>query len=233
MAAPTIATIFTQPSIPKVLHIRADSSTSKYHHLFSVPDADVVLRSAQGTLYRVHSYILRSTSGLFDTMFSLPQPKSKHSDGLPITNRYPDILDVYEDDFPMERVLCLMSGLPIPKWDTISELERTLYLAEKWDTPGPISNLRPSIASHRFLQQNPLRCYVLATHFGWAQEAKLASTHTLSLNLYDPMHESDIDQLSSKYLLPLLKLHRRRRDMFRELLNSPERFAAGNRCVHN
>ncbi|CAA7263774.1 unnamed protein product [Cyclocybe aegerita] len=232
MAAPTISTIVTLSNLPKVIHIRADDPATQYHPLFSLPDADVVLRSLQGTLYRIHSFTLRMTSGFFETMFSLPQPKTHRPrrDDLDTakTELHPDVLDVYENDFPLERLLRLISGLPVPRWETMDEIERVLTLAEKWDTPGPIASIRSALNSHRFLHDHPLRCYVLATHFGWKQEAKLASTHTLTLNLYDPAHSSIIDRLSSKDLLSLLNLHRRRRDMFRELLNSPERFAAGN-----
>ncbi|KAF8970843.1 hypothetical protein BDZ97DRAFT_1652051 [Flammula alnicola] len=233
MAAPTVSTVRLLPSTAKVIHIRADDSTQKYHPLFSAPDANVVLRSLQGTLYRVHSFMLRTTSGFFATMFSLPQPTSYYSiqsqdrePGKP--DVYPDILDVYENDFPLERLLRLLSGLPIPKWESIDDIERVLGVAEKWDTQGPISSMRSALSSQCFLGQHPLKCYAIARHFGWDAEAKLASTHTLTLDLCDPVHASIMDQMSSKDVLLLLDFHRKRRDRFRQLLDSPERFAAGN-----
>ncbi|KAF9524560.1 hypothetical protein CPB83DRAFT_606492 [Crepidotus variabilis] len=231
MAAPCPTTVTIMSSEPtKLLHPRTTDFSRTCHPIFSFPDANVVLRSLEGTLYRMHSFTLRTTSGFFDTMFSLPQPKTSaparttQQD----SDRGDDVLDVYESDFPMERLLSLMSGLPIPKWESLDEIERVLNLAEKWDTPGPLASLRSALSSQPFLQAKPLRCYVLATHFGWTNEAKLASKYTLSLDLYDPIHDDQLEQLSSKDLLPLLNLHRKRRDMFRELLNSPERFTAGN-----
>ncbi|KAH9475535.1 hypothetical protein JR316_0012650 [Psilocybe cubensis] len=233
MTAPSLSTVRTITSSLNVLHIRADDTVCPtYHNAFSDPDADAVLRSYQGTLYRVHSYTLRTTSGLFETMFTLPQPNSRHSSDCeePSMSKInlPSVLDVYESDFVLERLLRLLTGLPLPRWNSIEEIERVLTVAEKWDTPGPISTMRYALSSHQFLQSHPLKCYMLATHFGWDAEAKLASTHTLTLNLNDKIHSSVIDQMTSKDLLPLLDLHRKRRDMFRELLNSPERFAAGN-----
>jgi len=223
MAAPTLSTVRTLTSLPKVLHIRAtDASAPVYHPLFSLPDADFVIRSLQGTLYRIHSYTLRTTSGFFESMFSLPQPTNSQNS---------DVLDVYEDDFPLELLLKMISGLGLPKWESISDLERVLTLAEKWDTPGPLWIMRNCLTSQQFLQDHPLRCYALATHFNWGDEAKIASTHTLTLNLYDLSHIPIMDEMSSKDLLPLINLHRKRRDLFRELLDSPERFAAGNRYV--
>jgi hypothetical protein len=222
MAAPTLSTTRTLSSIPKVIHIRAaDNSVPAYHILFSLSDADFVLRSLEGTLYRIHSYTLRTTSGFFETMFTLPQPK----------NNPTDVLDVYEEDFALECLLKMISGLTLPKWRSISDLTRVLTLAEKWDTPGPLSVMRSALTAQQFLQNHPLHCYSIATYFGWNEEAKIASTHTLTLDLHDSAHSPLMDEMSSKDLLLLLNLHRKRRDMFRELLNSPERFAAGNRHV--
>ena len=207
---------------------------SSYHPLFSFPNGDVVLRSTEGTLYRLHSYTLRTSSGLFDTMFSLPQPKicrlshNYHVSTSSDTRLYPDILDVYEADFPMAEVLKLIYGILTPLRTSFDEIEAILALAEKWDTQGVIEKLRSVFSSPQFIDQYPIKCYVLSRHYGWDYEAKLASTRTLALNLYDPIHIHSLDQLSSKDLRLLLNLHRKRRDMFRQLLNSPERFPAGN-----
>ncbi|KAF8802651.1 hypothetical protein BYT27DRAFT_7111985 [Phlegmacium glaucopus] len=219
-----------------VLKTSTDSSSkSSYHPLFSHPDGDVTLRSTEGTLYRLHSSTLCTSSGLFNTVFSLPQPNTcrpSHNDQNPTSSNiklYPDILDVYEADFPVEHIFKLIYGIPTsPPRMSFDEIETILALAEKWDTQGPIASLRTAFSSPEFLNQYPIRCYALSKHYGWDYEAKLASTHTLALDLYDPIHAHSLDQLSSKDLLSLLNLHRKRRDMFRQLLNSPERFTAGN-----
>lgn len=212
------------------------SRKSSYHPLFFYPDGDVVLRSNEGTLYRLHSYTLRTSSGLFETMFSLPQPpktyrpsRDYHNNQPSHDKSYPDILDVYEADFPMAEIFKFIYGIPTTTRKSFSEIETILALAEKWDTPGPIASLRSAFSSSQFLDQYPIRSYALSRHYGWDYEAKIASTHTLTLDLYDPVHAHFLDQLSSKDLLLLLNLHRKRRDMFRQLLNSPERFPAGNR----
>ncbi|KAF8803233.1 hypothetical protein BYT27DRAFT_7110308 [Phlegmacium glaucopus] len=213
---------------------------SSYHPDFSSSEADVIIRSIEGTLYRVHSYTLRTTSGFFNAMFSLPQPKtfrpnlecggsesgSQILDSTPNPSR--NTLDVYEADITLEPLLRLICGLPIPPWKSLSELERLLSLAEKWDMPGPMTITRSALSSFRFLHEDPLRCYALARRYGWNEEAKLASTHTLGLDILDPIHASTIDQMTSKDLIPLLDLHRKRRDKFRDLINSSNLFGAGN-----
>jgi len=212
-----------------------DNVTKRFHPLFSFPDADIILRSFEGTLYRIHSYTLRTTSGLFDTMFNLPQPAMKvigqgHCDekGRGGETCEPEEIPTYESDFVLERLLRLLCSFPIPSWESYDDVDRVLTAAEKWDTPGPIATIRAALTCPKFLTSDPLRLYVLARHFDWKEEAKLASTHTLRLNLLDPVHAPTLARLSSKDLVPLLNLHRKRRDTFKKLLDSPERFAAGN-----
>ncbi|KAF8660103.1 hypothetical protein AX16_001661 [Volvariella volvacea WC 439] len=203
-------------------------SPPKYHPLFDDPDADVVLRSLEGTLYCVHSYILRNASGLFSTMFELPQPL-KH--GIEMGCFSAPEIAVYEPDSVLERLLRMVCGLAVPLWESYDDVERVLAIAEKWDAPGPIAIIRSALMSPKFLKADPLRLYALARHFGWKEQAKLAATESLTMALHDPEHTAQLERLSSKDLLPLLNLHRRRRDMFKELVDSPERFTAGNRCV--
>lgn len=222
---------------PNYTKMDAPVHSRKYHPDFASPDADVILRSSEGTLFRVHSYTLRTTSGLFNTMFNLPQPV-KNTTSCPHSQRgcregeqvyEPEEIPIYESDFVLVRLLRLICSLPVPIWESYDDIERVLTAAEKWDTPGPIASIRAALTSPQFLASDPLRLYVLAKHFEWEEEAKLSSTHTLKLNLHHPSYASTLARLSSKDLLPLMKLHRRRRDKFKELLDSPERFAAGNR----
>ncbi|KAJ3936516.1 MAG: hypothetical protein NXY57DRAFT_985197 [Lentinula lateritia] len=208
----------------------------EYHPQFCSSEADIVLRSLEGTLYRVPSFVLRSASGFWNALLSISsQTPASSSSPLP-TSQHNNILE------PMLR---LMSGLPIPSWtpdpesadsdeECISEIENLLLLAESWDAPGPLSFLRFGITAPMFLEQ-PLRLYALATHFGWVPEAKVASKHSLGLNLYDDEHEEVLKRLSAKDLLILLRLHRARRDQMKVFLDDQDVFTLGNsessRCV--
>jgi hypothetical protein len=213
--------------------------SSIYHPLFASPEADVILRSLEGTRYRLNSLTLHQSSGLFATMFSLPQPKTHYRVQPERNHRHlrgtleSEIIDVYENDFVLDRILRLVSGLPLPKWESLDEIELVLGVAEKWDTPGPIAQIRLTIGTPDFLKAHPLRVYALAKHFDWKREAKIASTHTLALNLRDAIHTPILKRISSKDLFPLFNLRRKRRERFKELINSPERFTAGNRYDRN
>ncbi|KAG6839798.1 hypothetical protein C0991_011569 [Blastosporella zonata] len=232
----------TAPSYSKIdsALTRSVNISKNFHPEFSFPDADVILRSFEGTLYRIHSYTLRTTSGLFDTMFSLPQPVKCHIEaqgrcqtGPGQRHDEPEEIPIYESDFVLERLLSLLCSIPIPSWESYDDVDRVLTAAEKWDTPGPIASIRSALTCPKFLTSEPLRLYVLAKHFDWKEEAKVAATQTLKLNLHDPVHAPTLTRLSSKDLLTLLNLHRKRRDMFKRLIDSPERFAAGNRQLDN
>ncbi|KAF9466675.1 hypothetical protein BDZ94DRAFT_127459 [Collybia nuda] len=212
----------------------APARLRRFHSCFNSLDADITLRSLEGTLYRVHSYTLRTTSGLFHTMFNLPQPLNKIENkvrggrGQRGEEDELEEIPIYEPDFILERLLRLICGLPIPPWESYDVLERVLTVAEKWDTPGPVTIIRAALTSPRFLDSDSLRLYAIAKHFEWEEEAKIASRLTLKLNLHDASHARVLEGLAARDLLSLLNLHRRRRDKFKELLDSPERFAAGN-----
>jgi len=83
------------------------------------------------------------------------------------------------------------------------------------------------IKSPRFLDE-PLRLFVVATRFDWEEEAKLASELTLTLAVQDEEYETVLERISSRHLLGLLKLHQRRKDEFRRLINDHDRFNVGN-----
>ncbi|KAJ7198052.1 hypothetical protein B0H12DRAFT_1331358 [Mycena haematopus] len=189
-----------------------------YNPSFADPNADVVLQSLEGTLYRLHSFILRTTSGFFRTMLSLPQP---------MESKVPYEIPVGEKNVVMERVLRMMSGLEIPRWSSFDEVEATLELIEKWDTPGPLSIIRTAIAAPLFAD-DPLRVYVLTTHFGWEEETRDVLVQTLKLQLLSGEHDDVLCRLSSRSLLNLLSYHNRCKARFKEALDGTDLFAAGN-----
>ena len=88
--------------------MKGDSDSSgeqSFHPLFSSPDADVVLASKDQTQFRVHSYTLKTTSGCFRGMFSLPT-SSQASTGF-------EVIRLEEDSDTLERLLRMICGLPV------------------------------------------------------------------------------------------------------------------------
>jgi BTB/POZ domain len=188
---------------------------SKYHPLFSF-DADVVLASRDGVLFCVPSMTLKMTSSWFRTMFTLPQgsppSSSRSSDQLVATSI--EIINLDEDSSTLEALFRMICGLEIPALETWDAVEPVLFAAEKYDMPGPASIIRALLRTPTFVDA-PLRLYASACHFGWGEDVRAASTRSLTLNLYDPVHRPSLLRLLTADLLALFELHHERRKQFR------------------
>ncbi|GLB43080.1 hypothetical protein LshimejAT787_1205290 [Lyophyllum shimeji] len=198
----------------------------KTHPVFNSSQGNVVLRSVEGTLYHIPSFVLRNTSELFRGILPPPQSHAELSE-----TQVTDTFVIDEKDVIVERILRLISGLEGPRWESFEELDAVLSLAEKWMARGPISVIRSAITAPQFLAE-PLRLYAIATRLGWVEEAKLAATKTLTLDLYEERHAEQLERLATKDLMSLLSFHRRRRDLFKAFIDGEEAFTAGNASNH-
>ncbi|KAJ3994988.1 hypothetical protein F5050DRAFT_381100 [Lentinula boryana] len=226
----------------------------QYHPSFRSAAADVVLCASDGVMYRMHSYTLRTSSGFFRTMFTLPQ-HSPQTDRKGLQPRDVSISTYVSSDV-LTLFLMLISGLPINaplhEWGHLSPfvsfsspprndkasiqscfdiIDRVLHLAEDWDAPGPLSYLRLGLRNPELAKRYPLKLFSIASHFGWDYERNWAAQHCLMI---DFPHDLDLEiqhtmeSMSSKDLLCLLKLRHRRKEEFEALLNDPDRFSVGN-----
>lgn len=218
-----------------------------YHPRFNSPEADIVLTSSEDTAYRVHSFTLRNTCGYFRSI--LPQNLAGASSsstfgagaagdrrgaeinsGLPFDSHTGTIgpIEMPEKDMPLCHILSLLSGLPYTPLTSIDDVDEALCLAKRLDAPGPVSIIRSSLITPVFLSEQPLRLYAIATKFGWVEEAQIASTETLALDLYYEGYKEDLERISPRALMRLLRLHRKRREDLKTFLDSTEQFELGN-----
>jgi hypothetical protein len=206
------------------MYMQADTNThdpALLHPLFSNPDGDVILGSKGGdVLFRTHSFILKTTSGFFRTMFSLPQKCA------PVTL---DVIYMDEDATILESLLRMACGLPIIPPTSYDAVDPLLFAAEKYEMPGPMSIIRMLVMTPPLLDQ-PLRLYAVACRFGWEPEAQFASTETLSLDLHSEPHRASLQSLSTPALLNLFQLHHDRREALRRRLDDPP-FVGGGTAV--
>ena len=128
-----------------------------FHPLFASLDADVILGAKDETIFfRVHSYTLKTTSGWFRQMFTLPQKT-------PPTRK--DVINLDEDADTLEALLRMICGLPVLRLESFDIVEAILYAAEKYDMPGPqsIGELSNIILDLRFylelIQPYKFVCY--------------------------------------------------------------------------
>jgi len=205
---------------------------SKYHPLFTF-DADVVLGSRDGVLFRVPSTTLRMTSAWFRTMFTLPQgspptPSRLRNNHLRDSNTDAstsppsdiEVIGLAEDARTLESLLRMICGLEIPALDTWDAVEPVLYAAEKYEMPGPASIVRALLRTPAFADE-PLRLYAAACHFGWAEDVRTASTRSLSVDLYHSSNRTALLRLRTADLLALVDLRHARREQFRLRIAQP------------
>jgi hypothetical protein len=134
----------------------------------------------------------------------------------------------------VERLLIMASGRELPMLDDFGFVEDLLRAAEKYEMPGAISVLRLALMAPKFLETHPVRIYGIACQWGWLEEARIAATKTLGIDLLGHSAIKDLGVVESPHLTPLLLLHRHRRDILREGLDSHTSFYANNlpgRCL--
>ncbi|EJF64408.1 hypothetical protein DICSQDRAFT_167564 [Dichomitus squalens LYAD-421 SS1] len=105
---------------------------------FDKPDADIVLRSADGVDFCVRSHILIEASPVFESILSIPQPQM---DGRPI-------IGLTEDHKTLDIILRIC--YPIVKPDSprsLGEIELAVKAALKYDTELPLSVLKGELFS--------------------------------------------------------------------------------------
>jgi hypothetical protein len=213
-----------QAESPEVAQAETGTDTydpARLHPLFSNSEGDIILASKGGdVLFRTHTFVLKTTSGWFRTMFSLPQKSGS------ITT---DIIYMDEDAPILECLLRMACGLPILPPTNYDAVDLLLFAAEKYDMPGVMSIIRILVMTPSLLDQ-PLRLYAVACRFGWEKEAQFASTETLSLDLHSEPYRASLQSLSTPALLNLFQLHRDRREALRTRLDDPP-FVGGGTAV--
>ena len=221
---------------PASVSTENDSLAGKPHPSFNALDADIILCSSDNVFFRIHSLILTIASGWFSTLLSLPHcPPSYKQSSSPPPSPPPEVIHMVEDAKVIAGLLSMAGGRELPKIDTFEYLEDLLHTAEKYDMPGVLSILRLAIMSPKFLDTHPVRVYAIACQWGWVEEAKLASTKTLGIDLLGHDTVKDLGIVESPHLTALMLLHRRRRDVLRTGLDSHTSFYANNvpgRCSH-
>ncbi|KAI0065809.1 hypothetical protein BV25DRAFT_1596956 [Artomyces pyxidatus] len=190
------------------------SSTPAYS--FDASDADIILQShdTKPTDFRVHRCILSAASPFFQTMFTLPQPHQS-------TSTLPTI-PVAEDAPLLDMLLRFVYPIPDPTITTLDELVPLMGVATKYEMDAVIGRLRHILMSECFLTASPVRVFAIASRFELEAEARLASRHTLRVNVLDSPLSDDLKHISAYSYHRLLDLHRRRGEAAQQALCNPD-----------
>ncbi|KAG8213511.1 hypothetical protein J3R82DRAFT_10143 [Butyriboletus roseoflavus] len=197
------------------------------HSAFDSPEADVVLVSRDLVRFRMHSFTLKTTSGWFCSLFTLPRPSPSSTAEAEGRDRRPaltpsiadpETIHLDEDSSTLELLFYMISGLPIQPLMSFDTVDALLFASEKYDMPGPTSLVRIAVLTPPLADQ-PLRLYAAASRCGWTEEAKVASQRTLAMDLWQDEHWEMLAKVDVRFALALLKLHRSRREGLRKKLD--------------
>ncbi|KAI0791436.1 hypothetical protein C8Q75DRAFT_78094 [Abortiporus biennis] len=197
--------------------MESESTTITTSETFNYPNADVIIRSSAPNKvdFRVHKFILSLSSSFFETMFTLPDlPKKAPKTNLPVV----DVSEPADTIDPLLRII--YPSIPDPIFDTLVTLRPVLEAALKFEMQAAVVVLRRVLLKPAFLKVNPMKVYALAASYNFEDEAKVASQHTLNLELSTQPLMEDMKTMSAYYYHRLITMHRRRSEAARTLIQT-------------
>lgn len=144
---------------------------------FGPPDGDIILRT-QGVPthdFRVHKLVLSLASPVFRDMFGIPQP----APSIPRSDL--EVVDVADPPQALDLVLRFIYPTPPPDVDSFALLVEGLVITDKYHIGGAQAELRLRLT--KFVKDDPLRAYAIASRFGFEEEAEAASSLTTGIFL--------------------------------------------------
>ena len=198
-----------------------EEAKPSYHPLFDDDEADIILSSNDHELFRLPSITLRKSSNYFRDRFQSNESTSP-SQQTHFRVPFPTL--------PIERVLCLISGLPLStpiEQLSLQEIELMLDVIQFLDAPGPLSTMRSYLSRRE--EEEPILVYGLAMKWGWNEIAQKAAERTLSINdIFSSSSSSSFGKLellpSTSSFIVLYLMHQRRKDQFRHQLQDRSQF---------
>jgi len=216
----------SSPSSPTMTLADEQSALdANIHPDYDFDDADLVLRSSDGTMFRVHSSIMRLVSSVFKDMLAV---KRADGDG-PITlDESKDTLETLLDTiYPTRRPASVMSiscfrlvAIAAEKYDMIS-VTNTLkdFILGRNSTTTLLSLTLPILAA---TQYTAIEEYLITSDLGWTAVSNELSAKTLTCDLNSVIAQGSLFSGNGPAARNLFSLHRKRRIM---MYNSLARLA--------
>ena len=209
---------------------KSHTSKTAIHPLFNDPNANLTIISREGTNFHVNSSLLLAASKWFQGTLSVQASNLDKRRAGPAGS-----LELDEGTDTLAAFLSVVYWRPLPALSSIELIEDLLRAGEHYEVPVVVSLVRLAIVSPPILDMHPIRAYGIANAREWHDEAKLAAEKTVALDLLSEDHSSDLDSIESRCVNRLMRLHRRRRDIFRQILEDGTLFpgnAGTTDCAH-
>ncbi|KAG9119384.1 hypothetical protein FRC07_005606 [Ceratobasidium sp. 392] len=142
----------------------SDQSVSRVQAFSFLPPAggDVSLKSCDGTIFIVHSLLLRLASQVFSDMFASATSA--------------DVVELAEDAETISLMLAFIYPVMQPSLNTVAILEKAMLVAHKYEIDGLAKTLEHTYSQKRALiRQDPLRVFRSAKHYGFREMQTLAA----------------------------------------------------------
>ncbi|VDB87552.1 unnamed protein product [Peniophora sp. CBMAI 1063] len=166
---------------------------------FNSTDADISLRSSDGVIFAVHSFILRWISPFFADMLSLPQTSDSAGDQRPV-------IDMSEDSASIRTLLRFSyphTFCADPELEKVADIKRAAVIARKFDCQALLEAVESAII--RLSKSESETAYALAWRFefpGALRAAARASVHH-RLFIDDGREVPEFDELPARALVLL------------------------------
>ena len=186
---------------------------------FTANDADIILRTPEPKLFRVHKNILSIASSVFRDMLAVPKPPSESTkEG----ERELPVFDVHDSAEDLEVLLRMIYPVAFPAIADLDALSNAFVLLDKYGAEGLQERLKPLLTSSTLLATDPMRVYAIACRWGFKTEAAIAAPHASTVGVSTFTCMGDMRYISGlDYYRIVLLAHERREVGRREILNKP------------
>jgi hypothetical protein len=126
-------------------------------------------------------------------------------------------IDVSDASEVLQPFLQYLYPRSLPKISDLPMWEALYTIANKYSAEMVMELLKDMLI-HRFLDKSPVRVYALASHWGFEEIAKIASTRTLTMNIFKDVEREDAELMGGGACQRLYLLHFNRRKAARAVI---------------
>ena len=167
-------------------------------------DPDVVIVASDDVQIRVLKSLLSQVSPIFNDMFSVPQPDSSLDSDAPT-----DPISFSEPSKTIRLIISLAESPPTSLLiDSLSDIANLLQAADKYDIETIRERAIYSLGQPKFLENEPLRVYAIASRYGAHDTATLAARRTLRYPLLHAEYFSELEVVDGGTIYRVLRYHK-------------------------